>query len=138
MKTTPLRTLLHRPWAVWLAVLIAVLGAIAPTVSHALVLARGTASAGMEVCTNQGPRWIVATDTQTADSDSAPQPGSIFSLAHCPFCLQPTDRVALINDPLPHPFLVQDGQRKPSVWQVFFYATKHTVNPPPRGPPGFF
>jgi hypothetical protein len=137
MKTTPPRTPLHRPWVVWLAVLIAVLGAIAPTVTHALMLATGQSTQGVEICTTEGPRWLT-TDAAASSDDSNPASGSAATTAHCPFCLQTTDRVALINEPLPYPFLVQDRQRKSTVWQVFLYATEHTVNPPPRGPPGFF
>ena len=137
MTKSPHRNTLHRPCAVWLAVLIAVLGAIAPSVSHALVLARGQAPQGFEICTTDGPRWVVG-GTLSQAQDSTPQREQAVTLDHCPFCLQSTDRVALINDPLPYPFLVQDRQRKSTVWQVFLYATAHTVNPPPRGPPVLF
>ena len=133
LHSTPLR----RPWAVWLAVLIALLAAIAPTVTHALILAGGQSPQGVEICTTVGPRWVTA-DAGASSDDSNPASGSAATTAHCPFCLQTTDRVALINEALPYPFLVQDRQRKSTVWQVFLYATAHTVNPPPRGPPGFF
>jgi hypothetical protein len=135
MKTTPLRTMLHRPWAVWLAVLIAVLGALAPTVSHALMPAMGQAPQGVEICTSEGPRWV-ATDTLSQAEESSPTRESAATLDHCPFCLQTTDRVASIDDPLPYLFLVPDGQREPTVWQAFFYPATHTFTPPPRGPPG--
>jgi hypothetical protein len=137
MKTTPLRTPLHRPWAVWLAVLIAVLGALVPTVSHALMLAKGQAPQGVEICTSAGPRWVDADVAASAD-DFAPLPGSATPPTHCQFCLQTTDRAVSIDDPLPYLFLVQDGQRESPVWQAFFYAITHTFAPPPRGPPGFF
>ena len=130
-------TSLRRPWAVWLAVLIAVLGAIAPTVSHALMLAAGHIPQGVEICTSQGPRWVAA-DTMPSPDGPAPTQRPTINVDHCPFCLQTTDRVALINEPLPYPFLVQDRQRKSTVWQVFFYAATYTFAPPPRGPPGFF
>jgi hypothetical protein len=128
---------LRRPWAVWLAVLIAVLGALAPTLTHALMPAMGQASQGFEICTSQGSRWVTAEVTAGSD-DSTPLPVSATPPAHWQFCLQTTDRGASLGDPLPTPFLVQDGQREPLVWQVFLYATTHTFSPPPRGPPGFF
>jgi hypothetical protein len=137
MNRTLHRSPLRRPWAVWLAVLIAVLGALAPTLTHALMPAMGKAAQGFEVCTSQGSRWVAAEVTAGSD-DSTPLPVSATPSAHCQFCLQTTDRVASLNDPLPLRFLVQDGQREPPVWQVFFYATTHTFAPPPRGPPGFF
>jgi hypothetical protein len=137
MTKSPHRNTLHRPWVVWLAVLIAVLGAIAPSVSHALVLARGQAPQGIEICTTDGPRWVVD-GTLSQDQDTAPQREQAATLDHCPFCLQSTDRVAPVPHLLPYLFSVQGGQQEVPVWQAFFYATTHTVNPPPRGPPGFF
>jgi hypothetical protein len=137
MSLTLRRTALRRPWAVWLAVLIAVLGALTPTVSHALMLVKGQATQGVEICTTEGPRWVTADVAASAD-DSTPLPGSAAPPAHCQFCLQTTDRVASPNDPLPYTFLVQDGQREAPVWQAFFYSTAHTFAPPPRGPPGHF
>jgi hypothetical protein len=134
MTPTPRRHPLHRPWAMWLAVLIAVLGALAPTVSHALMFARGTAPMGVEICTSQGPLWVAA-DTVSQAADSAPARESAATLDHCPFCLQTADRVGSPNDPLPYPFLVQDGQREPPVWQAFFFFTHFAFAPPPRGPP---
>jgi hypothetical protein len=56
MTLTLHRTPLRRPWAVWLAVLVVVLGALAPTLTHALMLATGQVSQGVEICTSQGPR----------------------------------------------------------------------------------
>jgi hypothetical protein len=137
MKTTPHRNPRYGPWAVWLAAILAILGAIAPTVTHALMRAGGQPPQGIEICTAIGPRWVSAGNSESSD-DSNPVPGSFASAAHCQFCLQTTDRGALINDPLPHPFMVQDIRRKSTVRQFFLYATAHSFNPPPRGPPGFF
>jgi hypothetical protein len=137
MTKSPHRNTLHRPWVVWLAVLVAVLGAIAPSVSHALVLARGQAPQGIEICTTEGPRWVVDGPLSQAQ-DSTPQREQAVTLDHCPFCLQSTDRVALINAPLPNHFMVQGGQREPPVWQALFYSKERTFTPPPRGPPDSF
>jgi hypothetical protein len=135
---TPLhRAPLRRPWAVWLGVLSAVLGALAPTLTHALMSARGQVAQGVEICTDQGPRWV-SVDTSLAATDAVPALPSAGVSEHCQFCLQTTDRGAFLNDPLPQPFLVQDGQRAPPVRRALFYATTHTFAPPPRGPPGFF
>jgi hypothetical protein len=137
MKTAPHRTSLRRPWVVWLAVLIAVLGALAPTVSHALMLARGQEPQGVEICTSEGTRWMVA-DVAGEAGDSTPLPGSVAPPAHCQFCLQTTDRVAPPPHLLPYLFSVLGGQQEIRVWQAFFYASTHTFTPPPRGPPGSF
>src|SRR5664279_216931 len=105
--------LLRRPIAVWLALLIAVFGALAPTLSHALVRVRGGTSAWTEVCTSTGSRWMMlgavpkaalppdrsTTSTSPISTDSRDGPESVFSLDHCPFCLLSTDRAA----PPPHP-----------------------------------
>ena len=136
MKITPHRTSLRRPWVVWLAVLIAVLGAMAPTVSHAVMLAKGQAMQGVEICTSEGTRWVAA-DVAASAHDSTPLPGSVAPPAHCQFCLQTTDRVAPPPHLLPYLFSVLGGQQEAPVWQALFYASTHTFTPPPRGPPGF-
>jgi hypothetical protein len=58
--------LLRRRLAVWLAVLVVGLGALAPTVSHALVLMRGGSPAAVEICTPAGPRWLTVADDQSS------------------------------------------------------------------------
>ena len=136
MTLTLHRTPLRRPWAVWLAVLVVLLGALAPTLTHALMLATGQVSQGVEICTSEGPRRVVADAAASAD-DSTSLPGSATAPAHCPFCLQTTDRGTLPHDPLPISFLVQCGPWAPLVRQAFFYATTHAFAPPPRGPPDF-
>ncbi|MDD2881251.1 MAG: DUF2946 family protein [Rhodoferax sp.] len=151
MMTTP-----HRPWAVWLALCMALLGALAPTVSHALNWAQGERAPLIEICTSVGPRWTAfvsqadATDTRLEGGvtdaatplDSTPDPSSrtpnsAAVLAHCPFCMLMADRIA----PPPQP------------QHLCFAASGHTdapVSPPltclpaqvlaasqPRGPPAF-
>lgn len=137
MPMPPHRTLLHRPWTVWLAVLAALLAALAPTMTHALMLAKGQPAQGVEICTDQGTRWV-RMDTSTTTNDAVPAAPTAGASEHCQFCLQPTDRGAFLNDPLPQPFLVQDVARAPPAWQAFSHASTHTFAPPPRGPPGFF
>jgi hypothetical protein len=139
MIRTPIRTPLRRPWAVWLAVLVAVLGALAPVLTHALMPTAMAGTQGVEICTIDGPRWVAAEQGASAAQDaSAPLPTSTPVPTHCQFCLQTTDRSALPSDPLPSPFLVQDGQRALAVRQAFLYPPLHGFAPPPRGPPGFF
>ena len=137
MTRTPHRTPLRNRWAAWLAVLAVLLGALAPTFTHALMAATGQVSQGLEICTSEGPRWVAADAAASAD-DSTSLPGSATSPAHCQFCLQTTDRGTLSHDPLPTSFPVQSGPWAPPVRQAFFYATTHAFAPPPRGPPNFF
>ena len=81
--------------AAWLALLLALFGALAPTVSHALVFAKlgpsGLAN-GIEICTPQGPR-VVALQSDAADplADSAPGQEFARTLDHCPLCLHAAD-----------------------------------------------
>ncbi len=131
MPPTPHFATLRRPLAVWLALLIALFGAIAPTLSHAVALARGDAPGWTEVCTSSGPRWIalaIAADSPDGQ-ESAP------ALDHCPFCLLFTDRVLPAPHSLVHLFLVSGEPQAPTVRQVFFFTDLFAYRPPPRGPP---
>jgi hypothetical protein len=86
MKTTP-----YRPWAVWLALCIALLGALAPTLSHAMNWARGDQAPLIEICTSVGPRWMALSNGfEPVPSD----PATTAVLDHCPFCLLMADRMA--------------------------------------------
>ena len=148
--------LLRRPLAVWLAVLIALFGALAPTLSHALVLARGGTSAWTEVCTSTGTRWVLLGPTQNAapppgdavasvDDDppqtsaASPQPPqAALSLDHCPFCLLAADRFA----PPPHtgvPLFAMTGEAEvPTIRLTFYVPEPLALTPPSRGPPDLF
>lgn len=128
MSPTLHRTVTRRLVVVWLAVLVMVLGALAPTVSHAL--AHGGAAVGTEVCSSSGPHTI--------STDSPAGPESAMFLVHCPFCLLHTDRVAPPPHLLPYLFSVQDGYREPMVRQAFFYVRFFSPVPAPRGPPASF
>lgn len=133
MPPTPHFALLRRPLAVWLALLIALFGAIAPSLSHAVALARGDAPGWTEVCTSSGPRWIAL--AMAADSPDGQE--SAPTLVHCPFCLLATDRVLPAPHSLVHLFLVSGEPEAPTVQQVFFFLTRFALAPLPRGPPDF-
>jgi hypothetical protein len=55
MTLTLHRTPLRRPWAVWLAVLVVLLGALAPTLTHALMLPRGRCRRGLKFVPAKAP-----------------------------------------------------------------------------------
>ena len=127
--------LLRRPLVVWLAVLMAVFGALAPTLSHALA-----APAWAEVCTPTGMRWLmldaaVQTDAAQNSADSPQPPEPAFSLVHCPFCLLSTDRAAPAPHALVHLFAVSGAIKVPTVRQAFLFIPHFALKPPPRGPP---
>lgn len=124
---------LRRPLALWLAVLIAVFGALAPPLSHAVALTRGGTAPMVEVCTSSGMREVAApVPTDSPDGqESAPAP------VHCPFCLLAADRAAPAPHPWVHLFAVIGDAEAPTIRQAFFFFTPLAFAPPPRGPPGF-
>lgn len=126
--------LLRRPLVLWLAVLISVFGALAPTLSHAFALARGDAAPMVQVCTSTGAREVaitMATDSPDAQ-ESAP------ALAHCPFCLLATDRAAPPPSAFIHCFGASGESGLATVRQVVFNFAHFALTPPPRGPPPVF
>ncbi|OGB31100.1 MAG: hypothetical protein A3F78_00760 [Burkholderiales bacterium RIFCSPLOWO2_12_FULL_61_40] len=124
------RALLRHTAVVWFAVLIALFAALAPMVSHGLVLARSGFSMDTDLCTSAG--------VGHGSPDAPEAPLSALSLVHCQFCLHSTDRAAPPSHLLPYFYFVQDGHREPMARQAFFYAGHPTLAPPPRGPPSFF
>jgi hypothetical protein len=122
---------LCRPWVVWWAVLLAVLFATAPTLSHALAFASGDSR--FAICTAQGPWTVAADSTDSGDSPSGQE--SAATLQHCPFCLHPTDRIAPPPSLLPYLMMVAGGQQEVPVWQAFFFRHIHARWLEPRGPP---
>jgi hypothetical protein len=123
---------LRRPLAVWWAVLVAVLFAVAPTLTHALAFAHGD-SLPIEICTAQGAR-TVAPDTAHA-RDSASEQDSSVAMQHCPFCLHQADRIAPLLLALPHLLSPQGAQQVLTDWQLLGYADNTPLWSPPRGPP---
>lgn len=121
--------LLRRPLAVWLALLIALLGAIAPTLSHGLVRAGDVPL--VEICTSLGPRWVALTDAP----DSPGEQESELRIEHCPFCLHVTDRVAPPTHVSLHDFGVLGEAVSPALGQVYLFIPQSALVPPPRGPP---
>jgi D-alanyl-lipoteichoic acid acyltransferase DltB (MBOAT superfamily) len=121
-------------WGVWFAVLIAVYGALAPTVSHAIALAQSGTAGAIQICTPQGMQFIT-TDSAGYSAVSSDGPESVLSLSHCPFCLHTTDRVAPPPHLLPYLFLDQGRQQEVPDWQAFSFVNFTAFAPPPRGPP---
>jgi Protein of unknown function (DUF2946) len=125
MAMATLRSQVPRPWALYLALLLAILGAVAPTVSHALAHQRG--QVGIEICTTTGTKFVPADSSQEQESAAV--------LNHCPFCLLQTDRIAPPLHQQPYLFLVQGGTQAPAVLQAFLFVSNIFPAPPPRGPP---
>ena len=134
MPLSPLSALPRRPLALWLALLIAVFGALAPTVSRALALARSDAPPALEICTSSGPRWAaglaIFSSTDSPDRQAPAQP-----LAHCPFCLLLAEPVLPTPPFSPHFLAAPRLLEQPAAWPVVFCLTHLALTPPPRGPP---
>ncbi|MDR3369327.1 DUF2946 domain-containing protein [Rhodoferax sp.] len=131
MTTKPIFVFLRRPWAVWLALFIAVFAALAPTVSHAITLARGGDAPLVEICTSEGPRWMAL--KLPADSPDVP-PWAVHP-EHCPFCLHASDRVAPPPSISLPDFGVPGDPVAPTLGQACLSVTHFAPAPPPRGPP---
>ena len=148
-------TRLRRPVAVWLALCLALLGALAPTLSHALNGVRGGNAGLIEVCTSNGPRWMALPGTteptethqlgrtQASDSPGAvtlrpdgPLSPAVFE--HCPFCLLLADRAAPPPAAWHVTVAVAGESAAPTIAWTQFSPAFHTLTPPPRGPPAFF
>jgi len=130
----------NRRWLRWLALAATLLGALAPTVSHALAAQRGGGGA-IEVCTSQGPRWISAT---LAGPAAAPTPSgaastdgqeSVLPFEHCPFCLHVAERLGPPPAASWHFFNAESGLARPDVQAPFFQSISVSAALP-RGPPG--
>jgi len=143
---------LRRPRWAWLAMLLVLFGAVAPTLSHALAAASAGQPFGIEVCTSGGSRWVsvghnagapeVAGLAASTQPDSANgedgSPASLAPLVHCPFCL-------LGANPMAPPPAPSDTRFSPA--GLPHEAPRPAGNPPrsasfilvaaPRGPPFF-
>jgi len=93
MMLLPRLDTLRRPWAVWLALLLVVFGALAPTLSHAVQAVRGDAGFGATVCSS-GPRWLALADASAPGAPDQGEPDRAGLMAHCPFCLLSAERLA--------------------------------------------
>ena len=129
----------------WLALLLALFGALAPTVSHALNWARGGNAGLMEVCTSNGPRWMalgsVQADTtlpgaaNSLEADGSGDPASAVVFVHCPFCLLSAERAAPPPQAGFYLPMVIGTATAPEGWQASFISVSLALMPPPRGPP---
>ena len=132
--TITLRTeQLRRPWAVWWSVLVAVLFALAPTLTHALAFVSVDGAERIEICTSQGPITVAPDNVHAEDSPGGQE--STHTQKHCPFCLHQSDRSAPLPSQLTYLQGVQGVQQKIADWQAFFYLDKAPLWAPPRGPP---
>jgi len=130
MTPHPSLASLRRARWIWLAVLLAVFGAVMPSVSHAL---SGAPSTAMEVCTSTGMAWV---DVHGPSGDASGQEAAAQSM-DCAWCLLSGAPVF----PAPHAVAalsVEPGALPAPVAQLpFFRLAFAALAPPPRGPPVF-
>lgn len=116
---TPLNAWLRRPLAVWLAVLMALFGALARWVAP-------------------GPAQKAAPRTASSNHIPADSPDgleSALALKHCPFCLPSTDRAVPASRSFTFLVVAPGDPEEPTIWQAFFFLDHFALTPPPRGPP---
>ena len=133
----PLRgtTQLRAPWALWFALFVAWVGALAPAVPHAVAWSQGIAPSYLAICSTPGARADNAGGTKVAADSSKKDPQAALSLAHCPFCLHASDRALPAGEPLVFSF--PPNSRAPAVASrhaVRYFFTPY-IRAAPRGPP---
>jgi hypothetical protein len=126
----------HRQrWLAWIAILAALLGALAPTVSRAM--ARENAGGLLvAVCSAAGTHWI-ALDRAAADGKAGSAGGEwTVALDRCPYCFASAGAALLPPNPTALP-LIAPGHPPPRV--VVVLAPRPPASWPPfcpRAPPG--
>jgi hypothetical protein len=130
--------LLRRPWALWLALLLAVVSALGPSLSHGLAAGHGSVMALQDICISNGPDRLA--DASTPDqpaSPASPETPLAGGLNDCPLCLLAQDRLAglppgpvqlLVAGLLPEP---------PRAGPLVIRRVAVALAPPARGPPTF-
>ncbi|MBK9573149.1 MAG: DUF2946 domain-containing protein [Rhodoferax sp.] len=121
---------LRRPWAVWLAVLLVLFGAFAPTLSHGIGLAQAAGQWPADICVS--PASMAVADNTLADSPDGRE--SAVSSPHCPFCLLSTHGFGPPATASAHPFASESGLDRP-VESALFFESRVAWLALPRGPP---
>jgi Protein of unknown function (DUF2946) len=125
MTSALLTQKLRRPSAVWWSVLVAVLFALAPTLTQALAVASLGGEIPIEICTAQGSKTLAPDGEQHSPATHT----------HCLFCLHLSDRYAPAPQQAPSLFLAQGRYERRAICQDFFYLDTTSLWSPPRGPP---
>jgi Protein of unknown function (DUF2946) len=121
---------LRRPWAAWLAVLLVLFGAFAPTLSHGIGLAQAAGQWPADICVS--PASMAVADNTLADSPDGRE--SVVSSQHCPFCLLSTNGVGPPAVVSPHLTTSESGLDR-SVGRALLFDSLCVWLALPRGPP---
>ena len=130
--------LLLRPWALWLALLLAVVSALAPTLSHGLAADHGGAMALQDICASNAPDRLAdaSTPAQPA-SPASPASPLAGGLNDCPLCLLAQDRLAGLPPAQVQLRLAGLAPEPPWVGPSAVLRAAVALAPPARGPPNF-
>ena len=120
----------HRP-VLWLALLLALFAALAPTVSRGLHWARSDNGGLIELCTSSGPRWLAPQAQQPLPD--APASAQVFD--HCPFCLLLANRAVPPPAHWPLNFAAPGQAVAPLPVAANFLPVFFAPSPPSRAPP---
>jgi hypothetical protein len=127
----PLTRATHR-FAAWLAMLAMVLGALAPTVAQAVVVAQG-GQGWVQVCSASGMVWVQTDALEVAGEATGQKPMADAS-RHCPWCsLQ--GAAGLPPDVSPQPLAPAPRAERPLAPPVASAPSTHWPAAPSRAPP---
>ena len=130
--------LLRRPWALWLALLLAVVSALAPTLSHGLAAGHGSVMALQDICASNAPdRMADASTPAQPASPASPASPLAGGLNDCPLCLLAQDRLAGLPPAQVQLRLAGLAPEPPWVGPSAVLRAAVALAPPARGPPNF-
>ena len=136
MRARPFgRARLRRPWALWLALLLAVVSALAPTLSHGMAAGHGSAMALQDICISNGPDRLA--DASTPAQPASPASPLAGGLSDCPLCLLAQDRLAGLPPAQVQLRLAGLAPEPPWVGPSAVLRAAVALAPPARGPPNF-
>jgi hypothetical protein len=121
--------LLRRPWALRLALLLAVFSALAPSLSLGLAAGHGGVMALQDICISNGP--------DRPASPASPETPLAGGLNDCPLCLLAQDRLAGLPPGPVQLALTPLAAQLPWRPLTFLPWAAVALAPPARGPPNF-
>ena len=136
MRARPFgRARLRRPWALWLALLLAVVSALAPSLLRGMAAGHGSAMALQDICISNGPDRLA--DASTPAQPASPASPLAGGLSDCPLCLLAQDRLAGLPPAQVQLRLAGLAPEPPWVGPSAVLRAAVALAPPARGPPNF-
>ena len=136
MRARPFgRARLRRPWALWLALLLAMVSALAPSLLRGVAAGRGGAMALQDICISNGPDRLA--NASTPDLPASPASPLAGGLSDCPLCLLAQDRLAGLPPAQVQLRLAGLALELPRAGPAVIRRAAVALAPPARGPPNF-